>query len=230
MSNSHSQVSESGYVISDSVQIFEVNNNQIFLLLDSITENLCDCIFYKLERDYFYRVVYNNKLNKIWVEILSIEDPFILKGFEKLPRNSKGMFIYNDHLVLIVLQNPINNDSKDELFKVTDSISKVQYVLKEYLPLADMGYESIVFSGTYDPEKCKIFIDHKIICDKRYFYCYNVSKKDTWEELSRKFQVPIDELKTIKGVKYNNLILKKGDFISGEYLIVDGKLRFNRTR
>lgn len=230
LSYCHSQENKNRYAILDSLHVFEVNNHQLYSLLDLITTNLSDCIFFRLNRDFYYYISYNNKLNRIWIEVSSIEQPHTLYYFNKYPNNLKGTLTFKNHLVLITLHHPLKNDPKKELFKQTDSIIKVQYLLKELLPSVGMGYERILFSGLYDIKRFNIFVDQQYFCDQRHYYDYYVSEKDTWEDLSRKFQVSIDQLQTINGIKYDDLILKKGDLISGEYFIEDEKIQFYRIR
>ena len=223
---SFAQIDIRKYLFIDYIPLYEVNNQDFFKILDSISEKACDCIFYQLDRDYFYYIQYDVINNFLRIKIQSYAD--IYRDYTNLPRQKQGVLFYKEKLVLFQFEPNLNQAIIDHWIKKTDSIIDLKIPRKKVLPSVGMGYESAMIEAKYSFSTNKMAIVKRYNCDRTYIYGYYVSENDTWEELSRKFRVSIDALQTINGLKYDNLILKKGDYIYGRYYIENDSLKFYR--
>lgn len=223
---SFAQIDTRKYLFIDYIPLYEVNNQDFFNLLDSISEKVCDCIFYQLDRDFCYYIQYDIINDFLRIEIISYDN--IHSNFTNFPRQKQGVLFYKEKLVLFQFEPHFNQAIINNWIRKTDSIIDLKILRKEKLPSVGMGYEFAMIDAKYNPTEGKITIERKFDCDREYIYGYYVREHDTWEELSRKFRVSIEVLQTINGVKYDNLILKKGDYIYGRYFIENDSLKFYR--
>ncbi len=225
---SNSQIDIRRYAIIDYIPLYSVVNNDIYDMLDSISVNLCDCIFYRLHNDYFYDIEYNSNTKSFRITVKSLNHPFVLKHYEEFPRKEKGTIFYNGKLVLLTINPPISKGYINSMLMLTDTIIDFKLLYELSLPRVGMGYEFAFLDAKYNSTDKKITIERKYDCDREHIYGYSVGEHDTWEDLSRKFKVSIEVLQTINGVKYDNLILKKDDYIYGRYYIENDSLKFFR--
>jgi len=226
LEGSFAQIDTRKYLFIDYIPLYEVNNQDFYNLLDSISEKVCDCIFYQLDRDFIYYIQYDIINDFLRINIISYDN--IHSNFTNFPRQKQGVLFYKEKLVLFQFEPHFNQAIIYNWIRKTDSIIDLKILRKEVLPSVGMGYEFAMIDAKYSFSTKKMAIERRLNCDRTHIYGYYVSENDTWEELSRKFRVSIEVLQTINGVKYDNLILKKGDYIYGRYYIENDSLKFYR--
>lgn len=218
--------------ILDSVQKYEVSDEFIYNLLDTVSASLDNCIFIKMNRDFYYNLHIRENGNEIICSIYPDLSTKPLTWFKEEDFHDKGFFYYKEKLVLITFNRKSKTQSQVKIsFKNTGIIEELKYsVPAEKLPKVGMGFESSSASYSFDLLSNKWRKIDCFPCKGYKYYSYRTTKFDTWESVAEKFHTTVDKVRNVRGVYDSRNIPLEGSFIEMYYEIIDGKLEAWRDR
>jgi len=233
----HTQNIDKEEFLLDAAYRYTPHDDSFYDILNILSNDLQDCIFNALGRDYFFDIcIYNN--NTFVAQIFAHQSypqgihPVAFKFYRDISKAKKGFLYYKEKLVLVSFTGERwSQYDVNQIFSPYPRLECIMYSIPaESLPEVGMGLEVSTLNGIYDPDTESFSVTKLLGCTGNHYYSYTVQGTDTWKKIADKFGTTEENIRTIKNEYNPDQCLVPGSNIQVYYEIVDGVLQVTRTR